>query len=209
MGRDRESRPFPEVGRLEKRLCGKSIIMPKTVKVKIEKVCSECGNTYTGRGRSRTCSKVCAFWALFDKSAGPDACWPWKGHINPVTGYGDVRGRLGVDGKRCLAHRQAWRLHNCCDPDLLSVLHRCDNRTCGNPQHLRIGSRRANTLDALAKNRLVLLAPGEANPQSKLTDAAVRQIRTGGAAVELAERFGVSVVTIREVRRGVTWRHVQ
>jgi hypothetical protein len=33
-------------------------------------------------------SIVSIFWSKVDKSAGPDACWPWTGAINKVTGYG-------------------------------------------------------------------------------------------------------------------------
>jgi hypothetical protein len=183
--------------------------MPKTVKVKIEKTCSECGRTFTGRRHSKVCSKVCAFWSLFDQSGGPDSCWPWKCHINPTTGYGDVPASLGLDGKRTMAHRQAWRLHNLCDPDRLNVLHRCDNRKCGNPAHLRIGSQRANLLDAWAKGRLTVTAPGEDHPRAKLSDNAVRQIRSiGGPLAVLADRYGVTPNTIRAVQRRTTWRHV-
>src|SRR3954469_238435 len=107
-----------------------------------EKICSECGITFVGRRQSRYCSSLCTFWSMFDKSGGPDACWPWKGYRNE-DGYGIVRGDLALKllpqigvKKRKLAHRLAYQLHFEVDPGELRVAHECDNPPCGNPSHL-------------------------------------------------------------------------
>lgn len=51
---------------------------------------------------------------------------------------------------------------------------------------------------------------GEANPQSKLTEAAVREIRAStGTKRSLAARYGVDPELIRLVRRRKLWGHVQ
>jgi hypothetical protein len=64
-------------------------------------------------------------------------------------------------------------------------------------------------LDAIRKGRYVAVAPGEYHPLAKLSDAKVRAILTGTEdAAALADRFGVTVNTIRAVRSGRTWRHV-
>ena len=50
---------------------------------------------------------------------------------------------------------------------------------------------------------------GERVGASKLTDAAVREIRqTTGTNVEIARRFGVHPVTILRARKGEQWRHI-
>ena len=50
---------------------------------------------------------------------------------------------------------------------------------------------------------------GETSKQSKLTDAAVSEIRSSGEAGRaLARRFGVSPRLIRLVRQGRSWSHV-
>ncbi|GIV82565.1 MAG: hypothetical protein KatS3mg051_1919 [Anaerolineae bacterium] len=53
---------------------------------------------------------------------------------------------------------------------------------------------------------------GEANANAKLTETAVREIRTlaaqGAKRRELAERYGISVNTVGQVIRGEIWRHV-
>ena len=51
---------------------------------------------------------------------------------------------------------------------------------------------------------------GERNPRAKLTEEAVRDIRTSNwTGVELALKYGVSEVTIHRVRRNKSWRHYE
>jgi hypothetical protein len=50
---------------------------------------------------------------------------------------------------------------------------------------------------------------GERTPNSKLTDGAVREIRTSTAALdELAAKFGVRASTVQKAMVGLTWKHV-
>lgn len=93
-------------------------------------------------------SPVAAFWARVDKSAGPDACWPWTGSTFR-SGYGQIGNRhLPV-----LAHRAAHQLTHGAIPRGACVLHRCDNPLCCNPAHLFVGSARDNARDKAAKGR--------------------------------------------------------
>ena len=52
---------------------------------------------------------------------------------------------------------------------------------------------------------------GEKNPASLLTEAKVKLIKSsiGVALKTLADQFGVSVGTIKDIRGGRTWRHVK
>jgi hypothetical protein len=60
--------------------------MGKVVRVPAPtKTCVECGNNFTGRRHSRTCSKMCAFWALVDKNTGSGACWPWRRDVSQAS----------------------------------------------------------------------------------------------------------------------------
>lgn len=55
--------------------------------------------------------QVTAFWSKVDRSGGPDACWPWTGSVNKVTGYGAYHpGRRTTYPRTVSAHRFAASL---------------------------------------------------------------------------------------------------
>ena len=78
---------------------------------------------------------------------GP-SCWEWTGAID-THGYGVVK----VDGKVRKVPRVAWELAYGPIPAGLHVCHSCDNPPCARPDHLLLGSQRANIQDMLAKGR--------------------------------------------------------
>lgn len=162
------------------------------------------------------------FWSKVDRSAGPDACWPWLGFVAP-NGYGRfwIRDR----GNGIGAHSYSLGLHR---GQLLAgeecACHTCDNRRCVNPAHLFLGDRAANNRDAAAKGRLpkgdahhARLRPdrlrrGEAHGQAKLTARNVLAIRAatkrGATRTGLAQTYGVTRQLITRVVNRSIWRHV-
>lgn len=90
-------------------------------------------------------------WEKVDRSAGPDACWPFMG-AKMHNGYGHL-GAGGRNDGQVAAHRVAYQDQVGPIPEGLNVLHRCDNRPCCNPRHLWIGTQRENLLDMIAKGR--------------------------------------------------------
>lgn len=148
------------------------------------------------------------FWAKVEKTR---TCWLWTAALNS-KGYGTI----GHGGRRpsgswrtILAHRASYLMHVGPIQDGQDVLHRCDNPQCVRPAHLMLGDDAENTRDKMRKNRQ---ARGEMLPQSRLTDAAVREIRQQGARLDVhraAARYGVTPSTISSVLRAATWRHVQ
>src|SRR4051794_39286296 len=84
------------------------------------------------------------FWPKVDRSAGPDACWPWTASI-ARNGYGQFLddGRITTT-----AHRVAYRLtHGAVDADMV-IDHLCRNRACCNPDHLEAVTHDENMLRA-------------------------------------------------------------
>ncbi|WP_082903520.1 HNH endonuclease [Devosia elaeis] len=126
-------------------------------------------------------------------------CWIWLQSVNH-RGYGQVQFR----GKKAKAHRASWMANVGPIPDGQMVLHRCDNRSCINPDHLFLGSAKDNTDDMVRKNRA---------PNRKLSGEAVRQIRErkarGETYASMAAEFGVSDGTLRQAGRGKNWSAIQ
>lgn len=150
------------------------------------------------------------FWLRVQRG-GDGECWLWVGWIRH-DGYG----ALTVRGRHWAAHRLAYVLVNGEIPAGAFILHSCDERRCCNPAHLRIGTREDNTQDAIDRDRLArgerAARRGEQHGCAKLTDAAVREIRSAYAAgtkqEQLAQRFGVRQQTISRVVTKKGWPHV-
>lgn len=145
------------------------------------------------------------FWWKVKKT---DSCWEWTGGKNE-KGYGHIQ-RGGRGSEHLLVHRYSYELHNGPIPEGLFVLHSCDNPSCVNPSHLRIGTQSENILEAYQKGRKVNpIRRGEDHKRSKLTQEMVAFIRANESMqhVELAKILGVSPNCVRGVRIGRTWKN--
>ncbi len=125
------------------------------------------------------------FWASVLKN---DSCWLWIGLTNS-WGYG----RLQWDGKETGAHRISWILHNGIIPVGLSVLHKCDNPPCVNPDHLFLGTHKDNMEDCVSKGRFKSnwkRIYGQKNKASKLTNSDVEKIMALKSKGKTQEHIG-------------------
>ncbi len=137
-------------------------------------------------------------------------CWIWQKNLT-YKGYGLMR--IGSTVKKTRrndsAHRVSYQEFVGPIADGLFVLHRCDVRSCCNPEHLFLGTQRDNIQDALQKNRFPV---GERRSWAKLTDEKVRECRDrreGGESLRsLALECGVSQKAIDMAVKRQSWRHV-
>jgi hypothetical protein len=146
------------------------------------------------------------FWAKVKKT---DGCWLWAASINR-SGYGQFA--MKPTGP-VLAHRYSFFLATGTDPGNLCVCHRCDNRSCVNPEHLFLGTIADNNADMCAKGRARGGSlSGEFAPWAKLTADQVGQIRKNydyhGGGKQAAQDFGVSPNAVHCVLRRKTWVHL-
>lgn len=91
---------------------------------------------------------VAHFWGKV-ASGSPTSCWEWTGYRTPL-GYGVT----SLDGASIFAHRAAFRLSGGVLIPGLVIMHLCDNPPCCNPAHLRQGTHKDNTQDAVRKGRM-------------------------------------------------------
>lgn len=150
------------------------------------------------------------FWQKVD-IRGIDDCWNWTAF--KLRGYGKI-GVGGRYGGTALAHRVSWEIHFGPIPSGMQVCHKCDNPSCVNPSHLFLGTQKDNIADCIRKGRFAGgRSPGEMNPNSKLTEAQVLDIRVrcgnGSASQkEMASEYGVTTGCINIIVHRKNWRHI-
>lgn len=128
-------------------------------------------------------------------------CWLWDGRVT-IFGYGQIT----LYGKGEQAHRASWRLFRGPIHDGMCVLHKCDVRSCVNPDHLWLGTQVENIADMVGKGRQGSRAKGVKNHNAKLTEEAVRTIlRSTWSHSELAAQFGVNQSHISRIKNRVSW----
>ena len=135
-------------------------------------------------------------------------CWLWQ-LSKDKDGYGYIK----KNNKTHKAHRISYELHHGDIPDGMWVLHKCDNPSCVNPDHLWLGTAQDNNDDMVNKGRGKYPGPirgvaGEINPNAKLTQKDVDWIRANyrrGLGPVFAEKFGVGAFMINRIIRGEAW----
>lgn len=128
-------------------------------------------------------------------------CWIWADHL-ASNGYGSFRVGLKTIG----AHRVAWVLYKGVIPDGLFVLHKCDVKSCVNPDHLFLGTQADNIKDMINKNRH---PHGLSHGNTKLTTDQVKYIRASSLSLlTLARKLGVSKKTILQVKHRKIFKHI-
>lgn len=143
------------------------------------------------------------FWARVDKSGD---CWLWLGGVNN-KGYGFFNGGKGYPKTR-LAHRVAWSLTHGeeLSPSVV-IMHKCDNPTCVNPEHLIKGTHLDNSTDKIEKGR------ANQGKRERLTAESVFEIKTryeagGITQVQLAKEYGISHRQMQYIINGHVWKSV-
>lgn len=108
---------------------------------------------FTDRDIERFWSKVNREGFVVDQSnpsyAGIGKCWDWTLGLF-ASGYGQFK----AAGRPHRAHRIMWELEFGDIPEGLLICHRCDRKSCVNPDHLFLGTNRDNAQDCRAKGRL-------------------------------------------------------
>lgn len=117
-------------------------------------------------------------------------CWIWMGSLDN-HGYGILSSERGKAPHK--THRLSFQLFNGIIPPGLLVRHKCDIRSCCNPNHLESGTYKQNMADAISRNRL---PRGLERPNAKLSKLDIRMIIyravLGDLYKDIARDFGIS-----------------
>lgn len=148
------------------------------------------------------------FW---DKVSKLSSCWEWTA-AKDSRGYGcfGATKYFGISK----AHRFSYFLHNGDIPKGMHVLHKCDNPSCVNPDHLFLGTNKDNMKDRDFKGRGI--RPGHSDhPQTKIPDSLKDEIVEKAEAMsldrgtsygvyrDLSKEYDVSADTIAARCRGI------
>jgi len=163
-------------------------------------------------------------FAIKSKGRNEKGCWIWSGRKDK-NGYGSLR-----DGhKMKRAHRVAWEIHKGPIPAGVMVLHKCNNPSCVNPSHLKLGDQTANmqdrkengkpwisqqhreTMSKVMKGRKITWIAKIAEKARKLTVDQATNIKTRLAAGEkvkdLAAEYGLHRTTISKIKMNTYFIH--
>ena len=133
----------------------------------------------------------------------PD-CWLWQGSKDK-NGYGYFK-----DKKTYKAHRYSYLLHKG-DVGLYHVLHKCDNPSCVNPDHLFLGTNKDNMIDKVNKQRQSHHSRpmrGHQNPNKTITlkeALYIKEQRGKQTGVALAKQFNITPTQVSRIQRQLSW----
>lgn len=133
-------------------------------------------------------------------------CWDCTSHkACPDTGYAKIHQHGNFIGVHRFLYKELFGEI----PTKIYVRHKCDNRVCINPEHLEPGSHLDNISDMYSRGRAAL---GEKNGRSKLKNDEVKAIKKllkdGLSLKKIAAKFNVHFITISDIKRGVSWKHI-
>jgi len=167
------------------------------------------------------------FWTYVNV-AGPDDCWEWTGAKTARTNHGYFNIKLNGNYKSIGAHKVSLMIQNITVPKDMVVMHTCDNGSCVNPAHLKIGTYKDNTQDMMLKGRAKHFGgkdkhKGETHPNSVITEDLARQIKSEIVIStnipgkkyrktnfsKLAKKYNVSRELVQLIGDEKTWQHIK
>lgn len=129
-------------------------------------------------------------------------CWEWQASKDGA-GYGQI----SVRNRTRRAHRVAFEAFKHEIPQGAVLCHSCDNPSCINPEHLRVGTQKDNARDREMRGRRDV--KGEQIGTAKLTEQDALAIKMSDLPARvLSDIFSVDKSQIWNIRAGRSWKHL-
>jgi len=126
-------------------------------------------------------------------------CWNWPDEaLHDKDGYGAIR----CDGKRPKIHRVIYAYFHGPIPENMCVCHHCDNRVCGNPSHLFLGTTADNIKDMYSKGRGASL---EKRSKVLTRDQVIAIRAASGFQKDIGKDYGIAQKTVSQIKNGKRW----
>lgn len=172
--------------------------------------------------KNRYPSEIDRFWSKVNKTDNTEDCWTWNASTR-AKGYGAfcyLKDGQTINGR---GHRYSYEIHIGVIPDGLFVLHRCDNPSCVNPNHLFLGTNQDNVNDMMRKGRHVSGGTyakdkakynrGSKHFNAKLTEDIVRSIRQEYIPnkigyIKLAKKYNITVSHATLIIKNKIWKSI-
>ena len=128
-------------------------------------------------------------------------CWKYNKKLHP-DGYGYLK----INGKMIKAHRFSYETFVGPLVKGLQICHRCNCKSCINPEHLRQDTHSSNQIDRVYDGN---------NSYQKLTPDQVKEIKIElrnyykGMNKILSEKYNVHRATISDIKLGKRWSHLK
>ena len=151
--------------------------------------------------------KLPHFPRLYDKTSTTETgCLLFTGYKTP-GGYG----LFSYKCRTIFAHRLSYMLAKKLEslPKDKVIRHMCGNRSCINPEHLKLGTHKENADDKIVDGTN---GEGEQNSQSDVSKETAQKIIDSygtGTQKERAERFGVKKHIVGSIDRFTSWFHLR
>ncbi len=131
-------------------------------------------------------------------------CWNVTSHCKEPQGYHPV----SFKGYRTRTHRLAYMLTRGEIPKGFIVRHSCDNKSCINPDHLQLGTKKDNTQDMMKRDRCNRWKERNGK-RSKLSHKEVEVIfLSSESSYLLSKKYNVTDVQIRRIKNGSRYQSV-
>lgn len=130
-----------------------------------------------------------------------NGCWEWQ-KCRDRQGYGISHKQMGTTR----VHRIAYMLMYGEIPGEMLVLHKCDNASCCNPNHLELGSHSENQGQKAARKRSLL---GERHPMARLTAEQALSIFNDARKQDvIASQYKITQAMVSRIKLGQAWSDV-